>query len=174
MFGFRLRFIFPSFVFIDFMPMIISTNSHFIYIFVIDIVLFFGIKYKFPSFTNYNYFFHILWIVYVLELWLKLWIIHLLSKSHFMCFIIMFTPKKIMVTSIEEILLHLDTCNKKVNHYINPLFISKVCKCYNPNLGLVTKARACKGVGQEGSSRVTSHVLGSVGECEGMNPHTPK
>jgi hypothetical protein len=21
---------------------------------------------------------------------------------------------------------------------------------------------------------VTSHILGSVGECEGMNPHTPK
>jgi hypothetical protein len=38
----------------------------------------------------------------------------------------------------------------------------------------MTKARACKGVGQEGSLVVTSHALGSVGECEGMNPHTPK
>jgi hypothetical protein len=37
-----------------------------------------------------------------------------------------------------------------------------------------TKARACKGVGQERSPGVTSHALGSVGECEGMNPHTPK
>jgi hypothetical protein len=46
--------------------------------------------------------------------------------------------------------------------------------CRNPNLGLVTKARACKGVGQEGSLGVTFHVLGSVGECEGMNLHTPK
>jgi hypothetical protein len=42
--------------------------------------------------------------------------------------------------------------------------------CRNPNLGLTTKARACKGEGQEGSSGVTSHALGSVEECEGMNP----
>jgi hypothetical protein len=46
--------------------------------------------------------------------------------------------------------------------------------CRNPSLGLATKARACKGVGQEGSLGVASHVLGSVGKCEGMNPHTPK
>jgi hypothetical protein len=46
--------------------------------------------------------------------------------------------------------------------------------CCNPNLGLTTKARACKGAGQEGSSGVTSYVPGSVGECEGMNTHTPK
>ncbi len=39
---------------------------------------------------------------------------------------------------------------------------------------LVTKARACKGEGQEGSMGVTSHALGNGGECEGMNPHTPK
>jgi len=36
--------------------------------------------------------------------------------------------------------------------------------CRNPNLGLTTKARACKGAGQEGSPRLTSHALGSVGE----------
>ncbi len=46
--------------------------------------------------------------------------------------------------------------------------------CRNPNLGFTTKARACKGVSQEGSLGVTSHVLGSVGECEGINLHTPK
>jgi hypothetical protein len=46
--------------------------------------------------------------------------------------------------------------------------------CRNPSLGLVTKVRACKGAGQEGSPGVTSHVPRSVGECEGMNPHTPK
>jgi hypothetical protein len=44
----------------------------------------------------------------------------------------------------------------------------------NPSLRLVTKTRACKGVGQEGSSRVTFHAPGSARECEGMNPHTPK
>jgi hypothetical protein len=50
----------------------------------------------------------------------------------------------------------------------------ELTKCYNPSLGFATKARACKGAGQEGSLRVTSHALGNVGECEGMNPHTPK
>jgi hypothetical protein len=40
---------------------------------------------------------------------------------------------------------------------------------HNPSLGLVTNVRACKGAGQEGSPGVTSHVPGSVGECEGMN-----
>jgi len=38
----------------------------------------------------------------------------------------------------------------------------------------VTKAKAYKGVGQEGSLGVTSHAPGNVGECEGMNLHTPK
>jgi hypothetical protein len=38
--------------------------------------------------------------------------------------------------------------------------------CRNPNLRFTTKAKACKVVGQEGSSRVTSHVLGSAKECE--------
>jgi hypothetical protein len=38
----------------------------------------------------------------------------------------------------------------------------------------MTKARACKGTGKEAISGVTSHAPGSVGECEGMNPHTPK
>ncbi len=36
--------------------------------------------------------------------------------------------------------------------------------CHNLNLGLAIKARACKGAGQEGSPRVTSHALGNVGE----------
>ncbi len=46
--------------------------------------------------------------------------------------------------------------------------------CRNPSLGFVTKARACKGVSQEGSLGDTFYVLGNVGECEGMNSHTPK
>jgi hypothetical protein len=46
--------------------------------------------------------------------------------------------------------------------------------CHNPNLGLTTKVRACKGASQKGSLRVTFHVLVNVRECEGMNPHTPK
>jgi hypothetical protein len=46
-------------------------------------------------------------------------------------------------------------------------------QCRNPSLKLVTRARACKGAGQKGSPRVTSHALKNVGECEGMNLHTP-
>jgi len=41
--------------------------------------------------------------------------------------------------------------------------------CRNPSLGLATKARACKGVSQERSLRVTSHALRILEECEEMN-----
>jgi hypothetical protein len=44
----------------------------------------------------------------------------------------------------------------------------------NLNLGLVTKARVCKGAGWKWSPGVTSHAHGSVGGCEGMNPHIPR
>jgi len=46
--------------------------------------------------------------------------------------------------------------------------------CHDPSLGLTTKAKTYKGAGQEGNPRVTSHAPESEGECEGMNPHTPK
>jgi len=46
--------------------------------------------------------------------------------------------------------------------------------CRNPSLELTTKARACKGAGQKGSSWVTSHAPRSAKKCEGMNLHTPK
>jgi hypothetical protein len=46
--------------------------------------------------------------------------------------------------------------------------------CCDPSLGFVTKAKACKGASQEGSMGVTFHTPRSVGECEGMNSHTPK
>jgi len=46
--------------------------------------------------------------------------------------------------------------------------------CHNFSFGFATKARACKGAGQEGSSGVTFHVPRSARECEGMNPHTSK
>jgi hypothetical protein len=39
-----------------------------------------------------------------------------------------------------------------------PLQIHKEIICRKLSLGLVTKARACKGVGKERSPRVTSHV----------------
>ncbi len=50
--------------------------------------------------------------------------------------------------------------------------LNKICR--NPSLGLATKAKACKVASQEGSPGVTVHAPGSVGKCEGMNPHTPK
>jgi len=37
----------------------------------------------------------------------------------------------------------------------------------------MTKAKACKGAGQEWNPRVTFHAFESVGS-EGMNLHTPK
>jgi hypothetical protein len=46
--------------------------------------------------------------------------------------------------------------------------------CHDLNLGLATKARACKSAGQEGSLGVTFHAPGSAKECEGMNLYTPK
>ncbi len=46
--------------------------------------------------------------------------------------------------------------------------------CRNLRLGFATKARACKGAGEEGSLGITSCAPGRVGECEGMTPHTPK
>jgi hypothetical protein len=44
--------------------------------------------------------------------------------------------------------------------------------CRNLSLGLATKARACKGEGQEGNLGVTSHAPGSVGECENEHSHS--
>jgi hypothetical protein len=46
--------------------------------------------------------------------------------------------------------------------------------CRNPSLGLATKAKGLQGCGPRGSLGVTSHAPGSVGKCEGVNPHTPK
>jgi hypothetical protein len=48
------------------------------------------------------------------------------------------------------------------------------CECRNPSFGLATKAKGLQGYGPRGSPGVTSHTPGSVGKCEGVNPHTPK
>ncbi len=68
-----------------------------------------------------------------------------------------------------------------INSYGDPLcqicvhFVSKgLHVCHNLSLGLATKAKVCKGAGQEGSPGVTSRVLESVKECEKMVAHTPK
>ncbi len=45
---------------------------------------------------------------------------------------------------------------------------------YDLSLGLATKAKACKGAGQEWSLGVIFHAPRNVGGCEGMNPHTLK
>jgi hypothetical protein len=59
------------------------------------------------------------------------------------------------------------------NWNVEKLNFWKWC-CRNLSLRLATKARACKGVGQEWSLGVTFHTRGSFGECDEMNPHTPK
>jgi hypothetical protein len=67
--------------------------------------------------------------------------------------------------------------NTHINSKIPIIIDSHECRnpnYRNPSIGLATKAKACKGVGQERSLGVTSHALGSVRECEGMNPHIPK
>jgi hypothetical protein len=46
--------------------------------------------------------------------------------------------------------------------------------CRNPSFGLATKAKGLQGCGPKGSLGVTSGTPGSVGKCEGVNPHTPK
>jgi hypothetical protein len=46
--------------------------------------------------------------------------------------------------------------------------------CRNLIFGLATKAKGLQGCGPRGSSKVKSHIPGSVGKCEGVNPHTPK
>jgi hypothetical protein len=66
-----------------------------------------------------------------------------------------------VVSLVSPCLLVACTCTKSV-------------PCCNPSLGFATKTRVCKGVGQEGSSGVTSHARKSEREFEGMNPRIPK
>jgi hypothetical protein len=44
--------------------------------------------------------------------------------------------------------------------------------CHNLSFGLVIKARACKGAGQEKSPRVTYHAPGNVGEWKNEHSHS--
>jgi len=46
--------------------------------------------------------------------------------------------------------------------------------CRNPSFGFETKAKGLQGCEPKESIGVKSHSLGSVGKCEGVNPHTPK
>jgi len=55
-----------------------------------------------------------------------------------------------------------------------PTWSKIVAQCCNPNLGLVTKARACNRMKQEGNPGGTSYTPKSARECERMNPHSPK
>jgi hypothetical protein len=77
-------------------------------------------------------------------------------------------PIKIEIIS-NEILNWVETKPKIVKNDQEDKFY-----CRNLNLRLVTKARACEGAGQVSRPRVTFHAPESVGECEIMNPHTPK
>jgi len=45
--------------------------------------------------------------------------------------------------------------------------------CCNPRLGFMTKAKACKSVGQKGGPGDTSCTPESARKYERMNPHTP-
>ncbi len=50
----------------------------------------------------------------------------------------------------------------KANNSLNKL-------CHNFNLGLATKAKAWKGVGQK-----CNPIITFLQECDGMSPHIPK
>ncbi len=54
--------------------------------------------------------------------------------------------------------------------------LEKLClfECCNLSFGFSTNAKGLQGCGPRESPRVTSHTLGSVGKCEGVNLHTPK
>jgi len=44
----------------------------------------------------------------------------------------------------------------------------------NLRFGLGTKAKGLQGCEPKESPGITSHIPGSVGKCEGVNPHTSK
>jgi len=50
----------------------------------------------------------------------------------------------------------------------------RVGVCYNPSLGLTTKASGCKVAGQKKSLGVMPHAPRSARECEGIDPHILK
>jgi hypothetical protein len=56
----------------------------------------------------------------------------------------------------------------------HPYTPTKSCTIATLALGLWRRQRACKGAGQEGNPRITFYVPGNVGECDGMNLHTPQ
>ncbi len=59
-------------------------------------------------------------------------------------------------------------------HWAKVIAILEMPNCCNPSLGLATKAKGCKVVGQEGSPGIMPHAFGYVRECEGIDPHIPK
>jgi hypothetical protein len=84
-----------------------------------------------------------------------------LKSSHYFLMIqILFQLFLFCVLMARFRLLH---CNKGVDRL-----------CRNPSFGLATKAKGLQGCGPKGSLGVTSGTPGSVGKCEGVNPHTPK
>ncbi len=72
---------------------------------------------------------------------------------------------------LRSVILHFQTDALGINA-TKSLFSSDLTKeakienpnCCNLSLGLATKARACKGAGQEGSPGVTFHAPRSLGE----------
>jgi hypothetical protein len=91
--------------------------------------------------------------------------------EYVMCFIK--KHYKVFVYLLQFILINLFSCG--ASQSINVLMVLfLVALCRNSSLGLATKRRACKGVGQEGSPGVTSRATESVGKCGGKTPHTHK
>ncbi len=81
-----------------------------------------------------------------------------------------------MVVYIDDILVYNISMEEHVEHLWKEFQRLRKIKlyCRNLSLGLVTKARAYKSAGQEGSPGDTFHAPENAKECEGMNPHTHK
>ncbi len=67
--------------------------------------------------------------------------------------------EEINVRAYEDLVNDLFTVCKKVKEVrVEHELIYVYAKCCNPSLGLTTKARGCKVMGQEGNPGITSHA----------------
>jgi hypothetical protein len=78
------------------------------------------------------------------------------------------TINKVNIVLIHNLKTKLTRCTYKITIVILHMEEGwKHIMCHNPSLRLMTKTKACKVAGQEGSPGVKE-------KCEGMNSHTPK
>ncbi len=97
-------------------------------IFMVIIVFFLwksNVDYPFASNVSV---FQRLWITHLLNMLLRLWTTHFLSKFWFTFFLAMFISREKIILSMEEVLLPLGICNRKINLFVSPLHTYKETK----------------------------------------------